>query len=106
MQRSNLIVFIVLSALILGGWFWITNSINSPKELAKEDTKEKQEKARLAMDKANQEKAAKQKADQEKAEKLKAEKEKADKDVKKAPVKETPAQTDKLGGAGFHLTVH
>jgi YidC/Oxa1 family membrane protein insertase len=104
MQRSNLIVFIVLSALILGGWFWITNSMNPSQDLAKVDTKEQDEKARAAKEKANKQKAEKEKADQEKADKEKADKDKADKEPKKQ-VKERPAETVTLGGEGFHLTV-
>src|SRR6516164_8676348 len=99
MQRSNLIVFIVLSALVLAGWFWMANSLNTPKELAKVHTRQNEDKAKAAKEK---ERVEKEKADKAKAEK---DKEKSDKEPKKPQVKERPAETVTLGGEGFHLTV-
>src|SRR5260370_40183684 len=106
MQRSNLIVFIVLSALILGGWFWMANSLNTPKELAKVDTRENEDKAKAAKEKAEKARVEKEKAEREKAEKENAEKATAAKEPKNPLVKEAPAETEKHGGEGFHLTVH
>jgi YidC/Oxa1 family membrane protein insertase len=105
MQRSNLLLFIALSGLILAGWFWLTTSLNPPKEIAKVDTKETDEKAKAAKVNADKEKAEEKKPDKEKAEEKKAEKEKKDKEPKKPPVKESLPQTETLGGPGFHLTV-
>jgi YidC/Oxa1 family membrane protein insertase len=106
MQRSNLIVFIVLSALILGGWFWMASSMNTPKELAKVDTRENEDKAKAAKEKAEKARVEKEKAEREKAEKENAQKATTAKEPKNPPVKEAPAETETLGGEGFHLTVH
>jgi YidC/Oxa1 family membrane protein insertase len=113
MQRANLVVFVTLTAAILGLWFWLVAPTQPPKEnvevakkekskddaKAKAETKDKKDKE--AEDKAAKEREAKAKADKDKADKEKADKVAAEK--KKAD--ELPLVTESLGGDGFHLTV-
>ena len=76
MQRSNLIVFIILASLILGGWFWYASTLNSLKEA---DNK------KLAQaDKDTNEKDAKKKTEEKKKVEIKKEKE-PEKEPKKNP---------------------
>ena len=108
MQRSNLILFVLLSAVILGGWFWTANFLNAPKdtdkELVEEDAKAKEAKAKAAKVKEDREKETKAVAAKARELKEKELKEKIKEEVNLA-AKDEPAQTVTLGGEGFHLSV-
>ncbi len=102
MQRNNIILFIVLSALILGAWFWHITYNKPSQEVAQVDQKDKKPKDIDDKEKAAREKAAKKKAELERVEKEKAANEIAKKDK---DAKEPPLETVTLGGDSFHLTV-
>src|SRR6266849_1518368 len=90
MQR-NIIVFIILSALILSGWFWFVTSMNS-------DAQKK-----LAQNAKEKEKEKEKPKEQEKPKEII--KEKPKEPAKKPTVKDEPSKSETLGGDGFHLTV-
>jgi len=95
-QRFNFLLFIVLSAAILGGWFWLVSQQEpaKDKEMAKVDKTEK-EKGK---------KADPEKQDEKPAVKDKEKEKKSDPDPKKAEPEPKP-KIETLGGEGFHLTV-
>src|ERR1019366_7377088 len=99
MQR-NIIVFIVLSALILGGWFWFITNMNS-------DAEKKHAQINKDKDKDKEKPKEKEKEPKEKEKPKEIEKppKKHNEPDNKPPVKEVPAQAETLGGEGYHLTV-
>ena len=104
MQR-NIILFVILSAAILGAWFWSMNASNTDpdKKLAqvgKDKDKEKpQEKPKEPDPKPKDPDVKEKKEEEPKKPPVKVE-------PKKEPaVKEVPSQSETLGGDGFHLTV-
>lgn len=102
MQRGNMILFIVLSGLILGAWFWIAT--NRQQDATKDEAKTKTPK-----DDDKFAKTAKTKTTDIKTTappKTTIEPKTTETPKKKdEPKKIEPVQTVTLGGAGFHLTV-
>jgi YidC/Oxa1 family membrane protein insertase len=88
MQR-NYILFVVLSALVLAGWYWFVTFTSTPNKKGADDKK-------IA------------KVEPEKTIEKKKEAKKDAKDEKKPPVvveKAEPLHEETLGGEGYHLTV-
>src|ERR1700676_3513467 len=93
MQR-NIIVFIILSALILGGWFWFVTDMNTEAE--------KKRLAQIAKDKEKEPKKKIPDPEVKPPEGTPPENKLPD---KKTPVKDEPSKSETLAGEGYHLTV-
>ncbi|MBI1832815.1 MAG: membrane protein insertase YidC [Planctomycetes bacterium] len=98
-QRFNFALFIVLSALILGGWFWLFNQQEPSKEIVQAEKNDQKEKKKDPDKGAKEEKKVKEEPVKEK------EKDKKEPEPKKIEAPQRPAAIATLGGEGFHLTV-
>src|SRR5436305_1895088 len=102
MQR-NIIVFIVLSSLILGGWFWMMYTANNEAEKKLAEVAKNKDKDKDLKPKEQEKEPEKKKEKPKEIEKKIEEPKEPKQEEKKVPAK--PAQTKTLGGAGYHLTV-
>lgn len=107
MQQRNLIFFIVLSILLMTGWYYFL----APTDLGKKTEADKKEIAQNKDDSKDKDKTKdKDKKPPEKKEEKKPPEIKKGPEPKEKPpaqkeAKEEPAKTETIGGDGFHLTV-
>ncbi len=114
MQYKNLILFVVVCAIVIPGWFWLGHIYNPPsdskkdeKKLAKADDKKTPVEPKKANEKDKSEPKEKTTPEKKIEPKAKTEPEKKEPAKKEPPapvVKTEPLVTETLGGDGFHLT--